>query len=56
MELTERTVSSQTIFQGRIIRVDMDQVELPDGKTGGPGGRLPIRAGWLSWHWTGTTA
>ena len=33
MELTERTVSSQTIFQGRIIRVDMDQVELPDGKT-----------------------
>ena len=33
MELTERTVSSQTIFRGRIIRVDMDQVELPDGKT-----------------------
>lgn len=47
MELTERTVSSQTIFRGRIIRVDMDQVELPDGKRR-TGRSSTIRAGWLS--------
>ena len=32
MELTERMVSSQTIFEGKIIKVTLDQAELPDGK------------------------
>ena len=31
MELTERMVSSQTIFEGKIIRVTLDQAELPNG-------------------------
>lgn len=32
MELTERMVSSQTIFEGKIIKVTLDQAMLPDGK------------------------
>ncbi|MCI9557176.1 MAG: NUDIX hydrolase [Lawsonibacter sp.] len=32
MELTERRVSSKTIFEGRIIKVTLDQAELPNGK------------------------
>lgn len=32
MELTERMVSSQTIFEGHIIKVTLDQAELPNGK------------------------
>ncbi len=32
MELTETTVSSQTIFQGHIVKLTVDQVRLPDGK------------------------
>jgi len=32
MELTERMVSSQTIFEGKIIKVTLDQAQLPDGK------------------------
>ncbi len=31
MDLTEKTVSSQTIFEGKIIRVTLDQARLPDG-------------------------
>ena len=31
--LKEKLVSSQEIFQGRIIKVQVDTVELPDGKT-----------------------
>ena len=31
MKLTERRVSSQTIFEGHIIKVTLDQAELPDG-------------------------
>ena len=32
MDLTEKTVNSQTIFEGRIIKVTLDQARLPDGK------------------------
>lgn len=32
MELTERMVSSQTIFEGKIVKVTLDQAMLPDGK------------------------
>ena len=32
MDLREKMVSSQTIFDGKIIKVTLDQAELPDGK------------------------
>ena len=32
MELHERMVSSQTIFEGKIIKVTLDKAELPNGK------------------------
>lgn len=32
MELTEKTLSSQTMFDGRIIHVRRDVIELPNGK------------------------
>ena len=32
MDLTERMVSSQTLFEGKIIKVTLDQAMLPDGK------------------------
>ena len=32
MDLTERRVSSETIFEGRIVRLTVDQARLPDGK------------------------
>lgn len=32
MDLHERKVRSETIFDGKIIRVKLDQAELPDGK------------------------
>ena len=32
MELTERMVSSRTIFEGKIVKVTLDQAELPNGK------------------------
>lgn len=35
MDLTEQTISSKTVYQGRIIRVLEDQARLPDGKTAG---------------------
>jgi ADP-ribose pyrophosphatase len=31
-KFTEKTLSSQTIYQGRIIHLHVDEVELPDGK------------------------
>lgn len=31
MDLTERTVESKTIFEGRIVKLTVDQAELPDG-------------------------
>ena len=31
MELTERMVSSRTIFEGKIVKVTLDQAELPNG-------------------------
>ena len=31
MDLTEKMVSSQTIFEGKIIKVTLDQARLPDG-------------------------
>lgn len=33
MDLTERTVESKTIFEGKIIKVLLDQAQLPNGKT-----------------------
>ena len=33
MELTEKTLSSQPIYNGRIIKVHVDTVELPNGNT-----------------------
>lgn len=44
MDLTEKTLSSQTIFDGRILKITLDDVELPDGNkdkrevVGHPGG------------------
>lgn len=35
MELAERMVSSQTIFEGHIIKVTLDEAELPNGKLAG---------------------
>lgn len=32
MDLVERTVDSQTLFQGKIVKVLLDQAELPNGK------------------------
>lgn len=32
MDMTEKTVASQQVFNGRIIRVYLDEVELPDGQ------------------------
>lgn len=32
MDLMERTVESQTIFEGKIIKVTLDKAELPDGR------------------------
>lgn len=31
MELTEKTLESETRFQGRLLRLEVDQVELPNG-------------------------
>ena len=35
MKLEERMVSSQTIFEGHIIKVTLDQAQLPNGKLAG---------------------
>ena len=35
MKLEERMVSSQTIFEGHIIKVTLDEAELPNGKLAG---------------------
>jgi ADP-ribose pyrophosphatase len=32
-DLTEKTISTQTIYEGRMIRLQLDQVLLPDGST-----------------------
>ena len=51
MELSERMVSSQTIFEGHIIKVTLDQAELPNGKLAGrevvyhPGGVAVLALG-----------
>ena len=48
MELTERTLHSKTVFEGRIITVQVDEARLPDGKTAGrevvrhPGGVVVV--------------
>ncbi|MBQ2061415.1 MAG: NUDIX hydrolase [Oscillospiraceae bacterium] len=33
MDLTERTLSSREVFHGRIVRLRVDEVRLPNGKT-----------------------
>ena len=35
MDLSEKMVSSQTIFEGKIIKVTLDQARLPDGTLAG---------------------
>ena len=40
MELFEKTLDSKKIFDGRILHIVLDEVELPDGK--GQRGRLSI--------------
>lgn len=37
-KLKEKTVASQEVFQGRIIKVRVDTVLLPDGGESNPGG------------------
>lgn len=32
-KLTEKTIARSTVFQGCLLRLDVDQVELPDGNT-----------------------
>ena len=32
MDLTERTLESRSIFEGKIVTLLVDQAELPDGK------------------------
>lgn len=32
MELTEKTLSSQSVFDGRILHITLDEIELPNGK------------------------
>lgn len=32
MELTEKTLSSKSVFDGKILRITLDEVELPDGR------------------------
>lgn len=32
MKLEEKTISSKTLYDGKIIRLELDDVELPDGK------------------------
>lgn len=32
MELTEKTINSKTVFDGKILHITVDEVELPDGK------------------------
>lgn len=34
IDLTEKTLTSEEVYKGRIIRVERDEVELPNGKTG----------------------
>ena len=34
MDLTEKKISSEEIFNGKVIRVCVDKIELPDGKEG----------------------
>ena len=51
MKLEERMVSSQTIFEGHIIKVTLDEAELPNGKLAGrevvyhPGGVCVLALG-----------
>ncbi len=33
MELTEKTLSSESIFEGKIVRLKLDSIELPNGNT-----------------------
>lgn len=32
MKLTEKTLSSKSVFDGRILHITLDEIELPDGK------------------------
>ena len=32
MELTEKTLSSKSVFDGRILHITLDGIELPNGK------------------------
>ena len=32
MKLSEKTIASKTIYEGKILQVILDDIELPDGK------------------------
>lgn len=55
MDLTEKCLESREIYKGRILRLRVDTVALPNGKP--PCGRLwSIPAAWGFWPWTRTDA
>ena len=55
MDLTEKCLESREIYKGRILRLRVDTVALPNGKTSLR--RLwSIPAAWGFWPWTRTDA
>lgn len=55
MDLTEKCLESREIYKGRILRLRVDTVALPNGKTSCE--RLwSIPAAWGFWPWTRTDA
>ena len=52
MDLTEKCLDSREIYKGRILRLRVDTVALPNGKTS----LREVVAAWGSWPWTKTAA
>lgn len=52
MDLTERTLESHSIFEGKIVTLLVDQAELPDGKQASRRW-CSTQAAWRSCRWTG---
>lgn len=55
MDLTEKCLESREIYKGRILRLRVDTVALPNGKTS-LREMWSIPAAWGSWPWTKTAA
>lgn len=51
MDLTERTLESRSIFEGKIVTLLVDQAELPMGNRR-PGRWCSTQAEWRSCRWT----